>query len=46
MGENRNADEVLVGKPEAKSYRGSRRGWEFNVEMYLRAKEMGEFRVE
>jgi len=31
MGENRNADEVLVGKPEAKCYLGSRRRWEINV---------------
>ena len=46
MGENRNGDEVLVGKPEAKCNRGSRRRWECNVEIYLGANEMGGFRVE
>ena len=36
-GENRNAYEVLMRKPEAKSYR------EFSVKIYLRANGMGGF---
>jgi hypothetical protein len=37
MGEIRNADKILVGKPEGKSpFKRPRHWWEDNIRMYLR----------